>query len=222
MKILQILVLIFMFGSFTSIIEAQADCLFSFRLSVLDNKGKILNNGKVKFRERDIEYNSEIKAYSFSTLTGCNSKIIGLLKVTAPKFNKFEREIEVKGSFLSYELKLNAKDSKQSAIFEELAVISGMIKDANNGAISKVNIILTSESGERVEEWTNENGYYRLDVKAGKYKMDFIGTSGFNSRKYVNLVLSKGYKNLDVVLDFKRCDDPTINCSTVTTNQKNN
>jgi hypothetical protein len=210
MKILQVLVLVFWLGGFCSIVKAQADCLFSFRLGVLDNKGIILRNAQVKFRGRDLSYNSDLKAFYFSTLTGCNSKIKGLLEVTARGFEDFEREIEVRGSFSSYELKLNATESKQTAIFEELAVVSGIVKDANEAVIPNTRVILTDESGKITETVTNENGYFRLDVQGGKYALEFIGTAGFKVKKYENFDLTKGYKNLDVVLEVKPC--PEIDC----------
>ena len=187
--------------------RAQADCLFAFRLKVSDSQEIMINDARVKFRGRELNYNSDTKAYRFSTLTGCNSQIKGILEVAVRGFDYFKREIEVKGSFLSYKLKLNQNKSSQTAIFEELAVISGIVKDTNEGAIPNTRVILTEQNGKRFETTTNENGYFRLDVLSGKYTLEFHGTAGFAVRKYENFELVKGYKNLDVVLEVRPCDD---------------
>lgn len=207
MKILQVLVLTILLGGLSSIVEAQACCLYSFRLKVSDSNGKILDNARVEFFGRNLNYNSDLKAYNFRILTGCSSKLTGLLKVKVGGFDDFEKEIEVKGNFYSFELKLNAKDSKQPAIFEQLAVIKGNVKDANDAVIPNTRVILTDENGKRTETLTNENGYFRLDVQSGKYSLEFIGTAGFRAKKYENFELTKGYKNLDVVLEVRPCDD---------------
>lgn len=210
MKIRSLIIFLILFFSFVLGVKAQADCFYRFRLKVSDNKGKILDNAKVKFRGRDLSYNGDLKAFYYSELNGCNSKIEGLLKVTSKGFNNFAREIEVKGFLKSYELRLNAKVSKQSAIFDELSVVSGIIKDANSAVIPNTSVILANENGVKAETITNENGFFRFDVQEGKYSLEFIGTAGFQVKKYENFELSKGYKNLDVVLEVKPCDE--IDC----------
>lgn len=207
MRVLQVLVLVLLLGSFSLIVKAQECCLLSFRLKVSDSNGKILDNARVKFFERELNYNSDLNAYYFRLLTGCSSKLRGLLKVSARGFDDFEREIEVQGNFYSYELNLNAKDSKQPAIFEQLAVIGGKVKDTNEAVIPNTKVILTDQSGKRIETKTDDYGNFRLDIRVGKYTLEFIGTAGFQAKKYENLELAKGYKNLDVVLDVRPCDD---------------
>lgn len=207
MKIRSFIIFLILFFSFAFGVKAQADCIYRFRLNVSDNKGKILNNAKVKFRGRDLSYNTDLKAFYFSELNGCNFKIKGLLEVTSKGFDNFAREFELKGSFSSYELKLNAKGSKQSAIFDQLAVVSGIIKDTAEAVIPNTRVILTDGNGKKTETITNENGYFRLDVQYGTYTLEFIGTAGFQVKKYENFELTKGYKNLNVVLDVRPCDD---------------
>lgn len=207
MKILRILFLAFSVGGFCSIVNAQVCCLLNFRLNVSDHKEIVLNNARIKFRGRELNYNSDQKAYYYSTLTGCNSKIIGILEVSASGFDDFTSELELNTSLLSYNLKLRAKKTRQAVVFEQLAVISGTVTDENKGAIAGTKVILRNETGRKLETLTNENGFFRLDVEDGKYSLEFIGTAGFMIKKFESVVLTKGYKYLDVVLEVRPCDD---------------
>lgn len=223
MKILQILILILLLCGFNSIIKAQADCGFDFRLYVFDSKGNKLNNVRVEMNLADFYYSNRTKSYNAWTLLGVGSKYNGLLEVSSKGFEKFEKEIEITCGNYSYDLRLKAKGTNETAIFEELATLKGIVKDLNGGVIPNTKVTLKNEQGKRIETFTNENGYFDFVVKSGKYSLEFNGTSGFASKNIENFELSKGYKYFDVVLEVKSCDDPTIDCHSITSDPiKNN
>ncbi len=180
---------------------AQADCSYRFRLIVVDEEGEILNNTKVKFRGRDLRKDKVTNAYTFSTLNGCGSRLKGLLKVSARKFDKFKEEIEVTGSFESYKLELKNTDSENALNLKELSVVTGKIKNKINKAIPNTKVILIAENGKRIETLSNENGYYRLDVESGNYTLEIIGEESFTPKKIENYKLDKGYNHFDITLD---------------------
>lgn len=204
---MRLLILAGLLGIFSPLVKAQADCLFNFRLSLSDNKGTILNNAQVKFGERELNYSADQRAYNYSNLSSCSAKIKGLLRVSAAGFEKFEGEIEINASFSSFGLRLKRKNSAQKALFEELSVFSGVVTDANNASIENTRVILTAENGKRTELLTKEDGSFRVDIESGKYSLEFIGTAGFMPKKFERFELTKGFKNLDVVLEVKPCDD---------------
>jgi Carboxypeptidase regulatory-like domain len=221
MKIFQILVLITSICGFSFFANAQADCIYNFRLSVLDEKGKAINNAEVGFEGRKLSYYNDTKDFSFSHFGGCG-KYKGLLKVNAEGFNKFEKDIGFVG-FIGYELRLKAKNSEKPTIFEELAILKGSVKDANGAVIPKVQIALKNDREKVVETFSNDNGYFDFMVHSGKYKLEFNEVPGFAPKIIENFELSKGYKYLDVVLKVKSCNDPTINCDSITSDPiKNN
>lgn len=207
MKVLQSLILVLVICAFCSKINAQADCGFDFRLYVRDTKGKLINNVQVKMNFVDFYRNSQTGAFVAWTLLSVGSKYKGLLKVNANGFDKFEKEVEIKCGFYSYDLRLKANGAGKAAIFEELAIIEGIVKDTNGAVIPNAKVILTDEKGKRTETFTNENGYYDFVIQSGKYSLEFIGTSGFEPKKYKDFELFKGYKNFDVVLEVRPCDD---------------
>lgn len=202
MKVAQTFVLIILIFIFSFLTNAQADCGYNFRLYVLDENGETINNAEVEFQNSKLKYFNDAKAYYFSDFGGCGIKK-GLLKVVVEGFDRFEKEIGFRG-FTGYELRLKAKESKKPAIFEELAVLRGSVKSENGETIPRVKITLTDEQGKISETLSNDNGYFDFIIDSGKYKLEFNGVAGFVPKIIENLELSKGYKNLDIVLEVKK------------------
>ncbi|CAN5603897.1 hypothetical protein BH20ACI4_BH20ACI4_31600 [soil metagenome] len=222
MKILQILFIFLLLCGLSSIIKAQVDCGFDFRLYVRDSKGFKINDARIKMNLADFYYNGQTNSYNAWTLLGVGSNYKASLKIEAKGFEKFERLIDVRCGHFSFELSLKSKGTNEKAIYEELAIIKGIVKDSNGGVISSTKVTLKDEKGNRIETITNENGYFDLTVQSGKYSLDFIGTAGFAPKSVENFELKKGYQNFDVVLEVKSCDDPTMNCHTITSDPTKN
>jgi Carboxypeptidase regulatory-like domain len=217
MKTFRLVLFIFLVLNFNQIIKAQADCVFDFRLYVRDSNGKSIDDANIKMNLVDFYFNSQHKIYSAWTLLGVGSKYNSILKVEAKGFNKFQKEFELKCGFYAYDLRLSEKKTNEPASFEELARISGKVVDANNAVIAETRVFLSDVSGKVRETVSNENGYYDFIIPSGNYSLEFVGTNGFEPKKFKDYKILKGNNYLNVILEAKSCNNPSIRCTILTT-----
>jgi hypothetical protein len=223
MKVLQTLILsIILVFSFCNYTFGQADCGFDLRLFIRDSKGNPVTNASSETFGDDFYYNSATGSYNTWSLLGVGSKFKTILKVRSKGFEKFEKEIEITCGQYNYELLLKAKGTDEKVIFEELAQIQGIVKDVTGGVIPNTKVVLTDNKGITKTILANENGFYRFITKSGRYKLEFIGTNGFAPKIFEKFDLEKGYKNFDIVLDVRPCDDCEMIEGTVIKENKNN
>lgn len=215
MRIMKAVVFVFFILTFCRVTNAQADCAYDFILFVRDANGNAIKNAHIEMkgnayfemRDDDFRYRSQTEMYTAWSLLGEGTKDKVVLEVKAEGFDKFEKQIELRCGFYAYDLRLKSEKQKGLALFKELASLYGKVIDKNNIAIPNAKVILTNKNGKVAETITNENGYYNFISPREKYSLEFVGPNRFKPKKYKDFQLSKGNRNLNVILEVSPCDD---------------
>lgn len=220
MKVLQILVF---FICFCGLVFSQSQKTFKLTGTVYDiNKAhvsgtniliKSKDNKVFKTRTNDSgeyeialpigNYNIEFSTIGFKTL------IVNGLSVNSEIVKKLDIILDIGRCE-------DCNGALYGERWDDLTLLSGYIYDSSGAVIgnaeitfrdfeNKIKIVKTNTQG-----WFNvamPNGIYSISVKATRFK-------DFTIDRYLATGTRKGL-NLDVVLEVKSCDDPTIDCHSI-------
>jgi hypothetical protein len=101
--------------------------------------------------------------------------------------------------------------------WDDFAILSGVIYDSSGAAIENAKISFRDSENKERNIKTGKNGGYKIKLPNGVYSIEVqaTGFKVFKIEKYKATGTYNGMK-FDVVLEVKNCDDPTINCSSIT------
>lgn len=217
MKVLQNLVLIL---CFTGLIYSQSNKTFKLKGTVYDiNRARVVgteilvkNKDEKVFKTRTNDsgeyeiilpigsYNVEFTTIGFKTL------IVNGLTVNS----EIKKDLDVT-------LEVGRCEDCNGAIYgerwDDLAVLSGYVYDSNGAVIENAEITFRDFDNRIRQIKTNIQGRYYVSIHNGNYSIEVeaAGFKKFKVDRYLAVGTQKGL-SLDIVLEVKSCDDPTMNC----------
>lgn len=112
--------------------------------------------------------------------------------------------------------------------WDDFTVFNGHVYDTSSAVIENAEITFRDSEGKITTIKTNDKGFYTVKIPIGIYSIEVkaIGFKVFKIERYkavgiYNAITNYKGLNLDVVLEVKNCDDPSINCSSVTADMIN-
>jgi hypothetical protein len=106
---------------------------------------------------------------------GCSYPGHFLLKVSSEGFQSYERPITFTEGLVACELTLQPKDSRISPEFEMLAELHGRVVDQEGKPYGGAQIEATNERGRLYQDYSNEGGYYSVDLPKGLNTLRITG-----------------------------------------------
>ena len=110
--------------------------------------------------------------------------------------------------------------------WDDIAYVSGVVLDANGAAVGNTKVTFRESENTVRTTQTSNDGKYVMKLPIGSVQsieFEAVGFKIFKVEKYKIGPAQKGSLNLDVSLDVRSCDDPSVRCLTVTgTLKKNN
>lgn len=109
-----------------------------------------------------------------------------------------------------------ANEAQTIADSSEKFVLSGTVFDGQGAVIQRTKITFTDQSGKEFIALSNDDGFYKIELNEGKYKIEF-SQDGFQSTIIDTYKLAfKAKMQLDISLDVRSYDDPKMDCHKIT------
>ncbi|HYW70383.1 MAG TPA: carboxypeptidase-like regulatory domain-containing protein [Pyrinomonadaceae bacterium] len=160
--------------------KSQADCIYGYKVYVLDNHGRRVANAKLEVTsstEADklspALQNFQIREAYFVgfVMRGCSYPGNFILRVSADGLKSYERPITFTEGLVACELRLQPAASNSADLFLELATAGGKIVDENKLPYRGAHIEAISETGRIHLADSDEYGNYEFDLPKGVYKV---------------------------------------------------
>jgi hypothetical protein len=93
-------------------------------------------------------------------------------------------------------------------------VLKGTIADESGAVISNTKVTATNSERKAFQALTNEDGVFQLELLSGVYSIEFeaTGFQVYKIEKYKIAPLVNCRMNLDIVLEVRDCNDPSVRC----------
>lgn len=222
MKLLQILTLI---SCFCFLAYGQStNKTFSLDGTVYDINKAVVVGAEITVK------NTKGKIYKTATDEGGEYKIVLPIGNYTITFNQngfktlrvtsLEVNSEIKKN-LNVTLEVGRCEDCNGALYGErwndFAVLSGVVYDSGGAAIENAKISFRDSENRERNVKTREDGAYKIKLPNEVYSIEVqaTGFKGFKIEKY-KAIGTRGGLKFDVVLEVKSCDDPTVNCSSLT------
>ncbi len=228
MKFLQILVLIFWFcflasGQSSSKVFSLSGTVYDINKAVVIDTEITAKNTKGKIYKARTNNNGEYKIFlpigSYTiTFNQDGFKVLNVIN--------FEVNSEIKKN-LDVTLEVGRCEDCNGALYgerwDDFATLSGVIYDSNGAAIGNAKISFRDSENKERNIKTGKDGAYKIKLLNGVHSIE-VQATGFKVFKIEKDRAVGTYNGMkfDVVLEVKNCDDPTINCSSITADPNKN